>query len=181
MTKHVAGFILFSFIVGVAGIIAFIFAEVPQPEKTVEFKVTRVESKTHCAKSGYASDENSDASVKVAQAVFNERTGLLDTDLFIKRKNASTKSVSVALHFFVKDLKGARYLATENYYFKPDFDSRNEATVAIPSRSYRWLDNITYQENLYVIADAEMPSSYKKYQSSFDENKATAIISLKGK
>ena len=33
MTKHVAGFILFSFIVGVTGIIAFVFGEVPQPEK----------------------------------------------------------------------------------------------------------------------------------------------------
>jgi hypothetical protein len=181
MTKHVAGLILFSFIVAASGIIAFVFAEIPQPEKTVQFNVPRFESKMRCDKSNHDSFENSNALVKVAQSVFNERTGLLDTDLFIKRKDASTKSVSVALHFFVKDLKGARYLATENYYFKPDFDSRNEATVAIPSRSYGWLDNISSQENLYVIADAEMQSDYKKYKSSFDENKATAIISLKGK
>lgn len=181
MTKHVAGFILFSFIVGVTGVIAFIFAEIPQPEKTVEFKVTRVESKTRCAKSGYASDENSNASVKVVQAVFNERTKLLDTDLFIKRENASTKTINVALHYFVKDLKGARYLETENYYFKPDFDSRNEATLAIPSRSYHWLNDMTSQENLYVIVDLSRQANYKKYQPDFDESKATGIISLKGK
>ena len=181
MTKHVAGFILFSFIVAVSGIVAFIFAEIPQPEKTVEFRVPRVESKNRCHKSGYGSYENSNASVKVAQSVFNERTGLLDTNLFVRRENASTQGLTVALHFFVKDLKGARHLATENYYFKPDFNRLNEATVAIPSRSYEWLDNVTSQENLYVIAETNRQTDYKKSQPDFDENKATAVISLKGR
>ncbi len=183
MTKHIAGFILFSFIVGVSGVLAFIFAEIPKVEIAVEESyVPRYESKTRCYKKNYDNYENSNASVKVVQAVFNERTKLLDTNLFIKREDSSIQSVSFALHFFVKDRKGVRYLASENYYLKPDFNSWDEASQAIPSRSYQWLDDLTSQENLYVIADtASNKTNYKKYQPTFDENKATAIISLKGK
>lgn len=182
MTKHTAGFILFSFIVGVSGIIAAIFVEIPQPDKVTEFNVPRVESKSRCFKNNYGSYQKSGATVNVVQAVFNERTGMLDTDLFIKRGADSTRNVTVALHFFTKDLKGAKYLATENYYFKPDFDSRGEASLAIPSRSYQWLNNLSSQENLYVVADTDFnKSAYRKYQPSFDESKAFSIISLKGK
>ena len=179
MTKHVAGFILFSFIVGVSSIVAFIFAEIPQADKVLAFNIPRVESKTRCFKSGYA--ENSNASVKVVQAVFNERTGQLDTNLFIKRESSTTRSVSVVLHFFAKDIKGARYLASEKVWLEPEFNVEDKALHGITS-SFLWLDNLTSRGNLYVIADATyQKDNYKKYQPIFDESKATAIISLKGK
>lgn len=180
MTKHVAGFILFSFIVSVSSIIAFIFAEIPQPDKVLEFNVPRVASKTRCFKSSY-SVENSKASVKVVQAVFNERTKQLDTNLFINRESPSTKTVSVVLHFFTKDIKGARYLASEKVWLEPEFNIEDKALQGITS-SFLWLDNLTPRGNLYVIADTTNPqANYKKYQPIFDESKATAIISLKGK
>lgn len=183
MTKHIAGFILFSFIVGVSGVLAFIFAEIPKEEIAVEKSyVPRFESKTRCVKKNYGNYENSNASVKVVQAVFNERTKLLDTNLFIKRGDSSLQSVTFALHFFVKNRNGVRYLASENYYLKPDFNNRDEASQAIPSRSYQWLDDLTSQENLYVIADTTInKTNHRKAQPDFDENRATAIISLKGK
>lgn len=183
MTKHIAGFILFSFIVGVSGVLAFIFAEIPKVEVALEeVYVPRYESKTRCYKRSYGNYDNTNASVKVVQAVFNERTKLLDTNLFIKREDSSIQSVIVTLHFFVKDLKGARYLASENYYLKPDFNNRDEVNQAMPSRSYQWLDDLTSQENLYVIADTtSSKTNYRKDQPDFDQKQATAIISLKGK
>ncbi len=181
MTKHIAGFILFSFIVGVSGVIAFIFAEIPQPEKFTVLNFPKHEHKTRCAKRNYGNYENSQASVKVVQAVFNERTQQLDTDLFIEREESSTGSVSVVLHFFAKDIKGARYLASEKVWLEPTFNIEDKATHAITS-SYQWLDNLSSHENLYVIADTtNRQANYKKYQPIFDENKAMAIISLKGK
>jgi hypothetical protein len=184
MTRHVAGFILFSFIVSVSSVVAFIFADipqtlVPQPEKV---SVPRFESKHRCDKKTYDNYENSDVSVKVAQSVFNKRTGLLDTNLFIERKDFSTKGVAVGLHFFAKNNKGARYLSTENFYFKPDFNRQNTAIQGIPSRSYQWLENLAANENLYVIADADFSNTdNQKFQPDFDETKAFSVISLKGR
>lgn len=182
MTKHIAGFILFSFIVGVSGVIAFVFGELPQPEKTNVLNVPRFESRTRCSKRSYEYFDTSKTSVKVVQAVFNERTKLLDTDLVIEREDSSTQSVIVTLQFFAKDSKGARYLASENYYFKPDFGNRNVAILATPSRLYQWLDNLTSQETLYVIAEtASNKDGYSKNQPVFDEHKAVSVISLKGR
>lgn len=181
MTKHVAGFILFSFIVTVSSVVAFIFAEIPQPEKVSEFTVPKYTSKTRCFKNFSNDYENSRTSVKVVQAVFNERTKQLDTDLFIQRETSLTKSVSVVLHFFAKDIKGARYLASEKVWLEPNFNVEDKATHAITS-SYQWLDNLSSHENLYVIADTtNHKAGYKKYVPAFDENKAAAIISLKGR
>lgn len=181
MTKNIAGFILFSFIVGVSGVIAFIFAEIPQPEKITVLNVPKYEHKTSCKKKNYNNREDSQASIKVVQAVFNERTQQLDTDLFIERERSSTASVSVVLHFFAKDVEGSRYLASEKVWLEPDFNIEDKATHAITS-SYQWLNNLSSHDNLYVIADTtNRQASYKKHQPNFDENKAIAIISLKGK
>lgn len=182
MKKHIFGAILFSLIVSVSGIIAFIFAELPKPDKIAVLNVPTFESRSYCHKKNYRSYKNDAVSVKVVQAVFNERTKLLDTDLLIERGDSSRQTVTVALHFFAKDLKGARYLASENYRLSPDFNSSSEATQAIPSRAYRWLDDLTAQENLYVIADMNFgDTDYRKKQPSFDEAKAFSVISIKGK
>ncbi len=184
MTRHIAGFILFSFIVSVSSIVAFIFADIPQLEKVVEVQrnVPKYEGKSRCYKSNYDDHEHSNVSVKVAQSVFNKRTGLLDTNLYIERKDFSTKSVTVSLHFFVKNNSDAHYLATENYYIKPDFDRQNKAIQGIPSRSYQWLENLAANENLYVIAETDFRNADNhKYQPDFDETKAFSVISLKGR
>lgn len=183
MTKHIAGFILFGFIVGISGIIAFIFAEIPQPEKVFddELILPRYESKSRCYKRSHGSFDNSDVSVKVVQAVFNERTKQLDTDLFIKRKDFSTENVSVVLHFFAKEIDGTKYLASERVWLEPEFNLEGKATHTITS-SYQWLDNLNSFENLYVLADtANSKVNYKKFNPYFDEYKATAVISLKGR
>lgn len=187
MTRHIAGFVLFSFIVSVSSVVAFIFADipqnsVPQPEVFTVKNTPIYEGKHRCDKKKYESYENSDVSVKVAQAVFNKRTGLLDTNLYIERKDFSTKSVTVGLHFFAKNDTGTRYLATENFYFRPDFNRQNKAVQGIPSRSYHWLDDLTSNENLYVIADADFSGvNNRKLQPEFDEAKAFSVISLKGR
>lgn len=180
MTKHIIGSILFSFIVGVSGFLALIFGELPQPEKTTFINIPRVESKSRCHKKNYGYYDSSKPSISVVQAVFNQRTGLLDTNLVIKREDSSIKNVTFALHFFAKDANQTRYLTSESYFLKPDFEGRNIASQSLPSRSYRWFDDLSFGENVYVIADTE------KYGSSdsvpvFDESKATAVISLKGR
>ena len=182
MTRHITGFILFSFIIVVSSVIAFIFGELPQPEKTTVMNVPRFESKSRCQKQHHDYYSDSKFSVKVAQSVFNERTKLFDTNLAIKRENSSVENVTFALHFFAKDSNGTRYLASENYYIKPDFDDQGAAIQGLPSRLYQWFDGLKLRENIYVIAEA----GNHKYndeikQPDFDENKATAIISLKGK
>lgn len=187
MTRHIAGFILFSLIVSVSSVVAYFFADltkisVPQPEKTVVSSVPKYESKHRCDKKAYDDYKSSNVSVKVAQSVFNKRTGLLDTNLFIERKNFSTKNVTVGLHFFAKNQNGARHLATENFYFKPEFNRQNTAIQGIPSRSYQWLDDLNTSENLYVIADTDFSNTdTQKFQPVFDETKAFSVISLKGR
>jgi hypothetical protein len=186
MTRHIAGFVLFSFIVSVSGVIAFIFADipqniVPQPEIYTVKNAPKYEGKYRCDKKDNYTF-SSDVSVKVAQSVFNKRTGLIDTNLYIERKDFSTNSVAVALHFFAKNNDGARFIATENFYSKPDFNRQNKAVLGIPSRSYQWLDDLNPNENLYVIADADFRNvGNRKFQPDFDETKAFSVISLKGR
>ena len=180
MTKHIIGFILFSFIVGVSGFFALVFGELPQPEKTTVINIPRFESKSRCHKKNYRHFADQQTSVSVVQAVFNQRTGLLDTDLLIKREDSSVKNVTFALHFFAKDSDGTRYLASESYYLKPDFDGQYTTVQGLPSRSYEWFEDLTSRENVYVVADTEKMGNAGS-APVFDESKATAVISLKGR
>lgn len=181
MKKHIFGAILFSLIVGISGVIALIFAEIPQPDKVAVLNVPTFESRSRCHKKKHWNKETGAASVNVVQAVFNERTKLLDTNLSIKQEDFSTRNVSVALHFFAEDAKGVRYLSSENYFFKPVFNRFGTAAQATPPRWYPWMDDLTGRENLYVIADSNFKAGDRNLQPEFIESKAVPIISLKGK
>lgn len=184
MKKHLFGFTLFSLIVGVT---AFAYAmfnvvridEVPAPAQYQTYSSTK-----SCWKMKRELREAKYDSPKINQAVFN-----VETKEFDLRLETPETSSSVALHFFIKDKKGARYVASEQIL---GVVGRDDLLEKIDSRtinekglgevkvtgSYSSLDDLDSYENLYVIAEfASAAKLYNRnYQPEFDAAKAVAVL-----
>jgi hypothetical protein len=168
MKQHIFGFILFTLIVGTAGLISAFFTELPSRDAVKVFDVPRtVEYKSSCWKQVKSPTGNSSA--RVVQATLDQKTKQLETDLFIEREASSVRSVNVSLHFFTKDAKGTHYLATEKVWLEPFFNSDNRAAQSITS-SYKWLDELGSYENLYVVAET------KSSTPRFSESNAVPVL-----
>lgn len=166
MKQHIFGFILFTLIVGTAGLISAFFTELPNRDAIKVFEVPKtVEYKSSCWKHVKSSPEKTEGiSARVVQAALNQKTKELETNLFIEREESSVKNVIVSLHFFTKDAKGTRYLATHIAFLEPFFNRDNIATESITS-SYKWLNDLDPNENLYVTAETK--SSTPKFSESY--------------
>lgn len=160
MKKHLLGFTIFSLIVGGAAVISALFAgaAIPSAGKSFNYEV----SKRSCWRGARRNPENlqnsdnGQSSIKVTQAVLNEKTRRLDTDFFIQRETPSTQSVSVRLTF-VSGLSNGNdswdgIVRTEDVTLTPDFGVDNRATDSTVL-SYKWLDNLETKDNLYVRAE----------------------------
>lgn len=175
MNKHFIGILLFTTIVTVSGVVAFVFGDLPKIEAPKLIQPAVFESKTRCNKMKYRSSK-SDATVKIYQAVLNQDTGVLNTNLIVKRADEKTDSVYVALHFFVKDGYDTRYLNTETLLVVPDFSYRNSVTHPVLS-SFDWLENLSSHENLYVVAERTNYREFpKSVEPAFNPANATAVI-----
>lgn len=158
MKKHLLGFAIFSLIVGTAAFVAALAREVPQPAKQFTYEV----SKTSCWKNVRQDSEirqstdYGQASVKITQAVLNEKTRKLDTNFFIQRETPSTQKVRVKLTF-VNSLPNENgnwddAVRTEYVILSPNFNVDNNGTQLMIS-SYQWLGDLNSGENLYVTAE----------------------------
>ncbi len=180
MNQNVFGVILFSFIVGTAIFVSEFFVTLPTPPPVYERPV--YESRTSCRKNMVTQTVPAEiASIKVRQAVLNAETGKLYTDFLVKRESPQTQTVGVALHFFVKDGRGTRYLATETVALSPEFNYDEKANNSVVS-SYQWLDDLQRRDNLYVVAESSIPfQKSKNLEPKFDEANAVPVLLMKGR
>lgn len=184
MNQNVFGAILFSVIVGMAIFVSEYFVVLPTPPSVYESPIT-VNKKYSCSHQGRTvinqTSPTGVASVKVVQAVLNQRTNQLNTDFAIKLDNPQTQAVSVSLHFFVKDGAKTIYLATETMIVQPDFDFEGKANHEVIS-SFQWLDDLQKRDNLYVIAEPSISfNNSRTLEPKFDANLATPILLMKVK
>jgi len=167
MKKHIIGFALFSFIVGTTAFIYAMFnivrvVEVPAPTYSQTYS-----SKTSGCKMKRQLRESNFGSPVIEQVVFN-----LKTKQFSWKLAAPETDLPIALHFFVKDDNGTRYITTEQEMSSSLRDENLSFTG-----SYLPLDNLDSDANLYVIAEF-VPTSRrynKNFQPKFDASRATAV------
>lgn len=170
MKQHIFGFVLFTLIVGTAGLISAFFTELPSRDAVKVSEVPRtVEYKSSCWKKVKSTEKAGNVSARVVQATFDLKLKLLEADLLVERETSSVKSVSVSLHFFTKDENGTRFLATEKVWLEPAFDQSHSAVQSIIT-SYKWLDNLDSYENLYVAAETKMGTP------KFSESNAVPVL-----
>jgi len=184
MKKHIIGLALFSLIVGTT---AFIYAmfnvvrveEVPAPTYYQTYSPTK-----SCWKMKRELRESKFDSPKISQAVFNVKTKQLNWKL-----DAPAIDAPVVLHFFVKDEKGARYIASEQKLSsggrsgqvemdKRAIDSGGRDGEVKFTSSYLSLDKLSSYENLYVIAEFFPTAKIynKNFQPKFDTERATPVL-----
>lgn len=171
MKKHIIGFTLFSIIVGTA---AFIYAmfNVVKVEEVFTPAYTPTYQRNSCWKMKRELKETSVASPVVRQAVLDLKTKQLNWELAAPLSNSQ-----IALHFFVKDENGTRYI---NSAFVPKSGFENGVNKA--TSSYQWLDNLDSYENLYVTAEFTTWSDYqnRRLQPKFDAGRATSVLLYSG-
>lgn len=176
MIKHLTGFVIFSFIVGISAFIACFFYEIPSSESVfVAQEPIRVSSKRSCGKYKKKHKRGALTDLKLKQAVFNLKTKQLDTNFVMKRKNQYTKGVSIGLHFFAKNASGTRYVATIKFDLIPVFDDYGVAEQDISSPV--WFNSLEDYENVYVVPEA----NYLQNESNapvFDEANAFSVITI---
>jgi len=160
MKKHIFGLAVFSFIVGAAAI-AFAVFNVPETIRVAEVAPVVVvpqndssHKPTSCWNMRRTSKESNLENLIVRQAVFNLKTKEFSWELA-----APKADLPIALHLFVKDEKGTRYV---------------DGFLAVDS--FEWVDELESYENLYVIAERAPQSKFdKKNHPKFDADKATAV------
>ena len=165
MKKHILGFAIFSFIIASAVFLKFVFY-VPE-----SFDVPSPTVNRSCWK---MNREFAKISVPmVRQAVLDLNTKQMNWELKMPDSRGS-----VALHFFVKNSQGARYLATE---FVP-YNSSENGIFEFTS-SYLWLDKLGAYENLYVVPEQISRSEFRarNFEPDFNENAATSVLLYSGK
>jgi hypothetical protein len=181
MSKHIIGFIIFSFIIGVTAFLASFFVimpTLPTLDPVPKFGYIDYESGRHCKgkkRKPRPKAVDQSASVKVTQAFFDAKSKRLETQFAIERADESTETVNVALQFFVYDDFGVQHIADEFVSLEPNFDM-GDIAVTNNSSSFRWLNNLQSRENLYVIAKATNNSRYLHNPVDFDPSEATAVL-----
>ena len=170
MKKHIIGLTLFSVIVSAAAVVFAVF-NVPE---IVSVSVPQyvLAERTHCKMRQSANRSKID-SLMVTQAVLDLKTKQINWEL-----STSSANPGIALHFFVKNRNGTRYVNSE---LLPVI-YRNEDVPMNGTSSYEWLDNLGSYENLYVAAEY---TTWKKFQDKtvqpkFDAEKATSVLLYSG-
>lgn len=171
MKKHIIGLAFFSFIVSAAAVIYAIF-NIPQITPVYEIVSTPQyipAERTHCKLRSRANR----FSLEIKQAVYDVRTRQFNWEL-----TASPSTSRIALHFFIRDANGTRYL---NSIFAPQASFENGAIKA--ASSSRWLDRLESYENTYVIPEYTSGNEFddKNYQPNFDAARAMPVTIYYGK
>lgn len=166
MTKHIAGMILFTFIVGSSAIIAGLFYEIPEANSvavTENYSVYKTKEKRSYCYLRRQRAEN--ASVELTQAVFNSDVSRLTTR--VNFEDESNSYGVVDLHFFVNDKYGTRFLKTERIYVSTGTD---EYTKILD-----WMGRLGSRENLFVIPEVHKDGYENLSSPTFAQSKAIPI------
>ena len=161
MKKHIVGFAVFSFIVGLTIFIYENFNAIEQKDA-----VSYSNKKSFSKQRGEIFEANLD-SPKVAQAVLN-----LKEKVFYWRLATPVKDAPVMLHFFIKDENGTRFIASEQ-----GVSSALKSKEFSFQHSWTWLGKIDSYNNLYVIAEFVSPEEFysKNSRLKFNALNATPV------
>ncbi len=167
MTKHIAGIILFTFIVGSSAVIAELFYQTPEANIiTVRENYTVYKKKKRKRRCRKQRPRNENAEVKLSAAIFNSDSNRLTT--FVDYENEWDSYGEVDLNFFVNDKYGIRFLKTERIYVSSAMDRY--------TKILDWMGRLDSRENLYVIPQIHN-DEYDKWSSPiFNEHKAIPVL-----
>jgi hypothetical protein len=183
MKKHIAGFILFCFVVGTAVFVSrlfgvsLIYKVTPNHDKIVPLKEKTVIAETD-AEFG-AIDKNSP---RVRQAVFSLTTKQVNLELLFNKKQFFDEGVAIKFNFFRNNEQGIRFIHSEIVRLVPDSFSysNGDTTTASVIGSYNWLDELGSYDNLYVVAEFTNSYTIEKTNPKFDANFAKEVLLSKG-
>ena len=150
MTKHIAGLILFTFIIGTSAVIAGLFDYGSDRSRSITVRENyrtykRKKRKRRCRKHRKPRIvESRVVSVKLTQAVYDKSTGLLATAHAFSNDNyrRGTNAV-VYYHFYTNGEAGPQYLRTER--IRGAYGSSNMET------EFGWLADRDSNETIYII------------------------------
>jgi hypothetical protein len=176
MKKHLFGFAIFSLVVSTAIIVSAIFSSSHEVFMLVVETTygTRVTTSCWKMKGEYSQTE----SVTAKQAILDLKAKEISFHLDIPNLDFPLES-RIALHFFVKDIEGSYYLATE---FPAPMIQNASGQRGIIKSNY-WLNNLSSYQNLYVIPELISNRDFERgiFNPKFDESKATAVTINSGK
>lgn len=164
MTKHIAGLILFSFIVGTSVFVAAITGS----ERTVDVQTNyyrTFKKKKRKRKRRRCRPHRHDVESKLEAATFNRESGLLATSF--SKFGHHRMSKDVELHFFAKDRYGTRFLKTEYL-----------GTVGSGIERFKemnWLKRIDEGQNIYVLAKSNDAHRAWSFPPKFDASDAVLV------
>lgn len=165
MTKHIAGLIMFSFIVGTSVFISALTIAERSVDVTV-YEVSVAKKKKRKRKKRRCRRHHSRADVSLETAVFNRTEG----ELFASFRNSSypASHEAVELHFFSKDRNGVRFLKTESF----GYIGRNLEQ----SRRMDWLTRLDENQNVYVLAKINNEPTSWSTEPRFDASEAVPLM-----
>jgi hypothetical protein len=188
MKKHIAGFVLFSFILVSAAFIAKIARNLFRQSEATYVKLVKAYLQTKYgiketeAKTGKV-DKNSP---RVTQAFFNLTTKQVNLELLFKNMPDFDDDNRLVLKFnyFRNNGKGVSFIHSETVRLLPESVSvsyeggKSSASIV---GSYEWLDNLGSYESIYV--SAEIADSYSSNNTipNFDADFAKEIVLFSGK
>lgn len=177
MKRNIIGLVVFSLIIGAA---VFVKSALSVRNPVNYDYAARRDCPLHQPFSSELNSPQSVGTVKlsVKQAVLNLKTMQINWEVAVPLKNSL-----FALHFFVKDNHGTRYLASELGPMS-SFGKTSSDTGALEfTSSYLWLDNLGHYQNLYVVPEQVSFSDYqsKHFSPQFDENAAIPVLLYSGR
>ncbi|MEZ5347023.1 MAG: hypothetical protein R2681_15855 [Pyrinomonadaceae bacterium] len=155
MTKHIAGILLFSFIVGISAVVAGLFYVAPQKTNYFssysdgEYCKRKKKRRHRHRKPRKPRLENvGPANFMVTDAVFDKNTGYLTTYHYVKDVQSLPERKAFVYHFFVKDEAGTQYLRSERVW-------TGLGSPRLVS-SFDWLSELDKSQNVYVMSGFSM-------------------------
>ena len=178
MKKHVAGLVLFCFVVGSAAFIAealdILTDRRVRPGLGDEVRYPDVRMPVQEMKS-YPVDKKLTV---VRQAVINTASKELKVELLFNDDFVAAGQKScVRLNYFQNDKNGLRFLTSETFFFfrKPTPDE-NKGKTAFVTSAYKWLNQLDSYENLYVTVESiGVDYDLKNASAPFDAESAKEI------
>jgi hypothetical protein len=169
MTKHIAGLILFTLIVGTSAIIAGIFAVAPEQANSVtvrdNYRVYKKKKRKKRCRRKCRHFEEKNVSVEIENAVYNKSSEDFIMNIEVDSKSNCRDSNILYLNFFVKDTdSGLKFTKTVTTEVLP--------TTKLIAKKLGMLSTLAEKGNVYVIAGNSMDSE------SFDETKAKPVLML---
>jgi hypothetical protein len=188
MKKHIAGFVLFSFILVSAAFIANIARNLFRQSETTYVKVVKTYPQTKYgieeteARIGKI-DKNSP---RVTQAFFNLTTKQVNLELLFRNMPDFDDDNRLVLKFnyFRNNGRGVSFIHSETVRLLPESVSvsyeggKSSASIV---GSYQWLDNLGSYESIYVTAEIAESYSSDKTILKFDADFAKEIVLFSGK